>query len=147
MKLILRREPTRGAATIGELKADGEFLCWTLEDVVREEAGIPVAQWKKPGMTAIPSGLYHLTITYSPRFQVPLPLIVDVPGFSGVRIHAGNKPEDTEGCILVGLDRGTGWIGRSREALGVVFKRMQGAIAAREPITLEIVNPPAMHTA
>lgn len=147
MNLVLRRGRTVGAATIGELKADGEFLCWALEDAIRERPGEPVAMWKLPGITAIPEGTYPLTVTMSPRFGVPLPLVVDVPGFAGVRIHAGNRPEDTEGCILVGLDRGSGWIGRSREALGIVLKRIQGAIAVHEPITLTIVNPPEQHLA
>lgn len=147
MDLILRRGPTKGAATIGELKADGDFICWTLEDAIRERDGVPVSLWKLPGVTAIPAGSYQVSVTLSPRFGVPLPLVLDVPGFSGVRMHAGNRPEDTEGCILVGLDRGPGWIGRSREALGIVLKRMHGAIAVHEPITLTILNPPEQHLA
>lgn len=143
MHLVLLRNPTRNGATLGELYADGDFLCHTLEDTVRELAGVPVSTWKVPGETAIPAGTYAVTITYSPRFGIPLPLIVDVPGFSGVRIHAGNRSTDTEGCILVGLDRGADFIGRSRPALGIVLKRLAGAMQAREPIELTITNPAA----
>lgn len=147
MQFVLRREPSMGAATLGTLACDGDFLCWTLEDTVREVPGRPVATWKVNGMTAIPEGVYPLTLTFSPRFKVPLPLVVDVPGFSGIRIHAGNVPADTEGCVLVGLDRGEGFVGRSREALGIVIKRLRGAMETGEPITLAIVNPPQVHTA
>ena len=39
----------------------------------------------------------------SPRFGEVLPLIGNVVGRTGIRIHAGNYPRDTAGCILVGV--------------------------------------------
>lgn len=147
MQFVLRREPSIGPATLGTLACDGDFLCWTLEDRVREQVGQPVAAWKVAGETAIPAGLYQVTLTYSPRFGIPLPLVADVQGFAGIRIHAGNRPADTEGCILVGLDRGEGWVGRSREALGIVIKRIRGAMDLGESITLAVFNPPSVHRA
>jgi hypothetical protein len=41
-------------------------------------------------------------LSYSNKFKKFLPELINVPGYSGVRIHVGNKPEDTEGCILPG---------------------------------------------
>ena len=84
--------------TIGDLFLDGHLFCQTLEDKVREE--------KVYGQTAIPAGRYEVRGTYSKRFKVVMPQIMNVPGFEGIRIHSGNKPEHTEGCLLVGKEVG-----------------------------------------
>ena len=49
----------------------------------------------------IPVGTYPVLVTFSPRFQRNLPLIGNVPGRSGIRIHRDTKPEHSKGCILV----------------------------------------------
>lgn len=121
MTLRLLREPSRNGATIGALFIDGVFHSWTLEDVVRDV--------KVPGETAIPFGRYAVTLTPSPRFNRVLPEVLNVPNFQGVRIHAGNRKDDTEGCILVGLDRGDAWIGRSQMALSGLMAKVIGADA------------------
>ena len=94
---VLRKELT-ARSTIGELHVDGKFECFTLEDAVR-----PV---KIKGVTAIPSGVYEVVVNFSQRFRRPLPLLLNVPNFDGVRIHAGNTDADTEGCLLVGKTKG-----------------------------------------
>jgi hypothetical protein len=115
-------------ATPGFLTIEGRFLCWTLEDRVREQVGVPVEQWKVPGKTAIPVGTYPLRVTWSPRFKTMLPHVDQVPGFSGVRIHAGNTVEDTEGCILVGLRRDGDRVWDSRIALDQLLQRLGNAV-------------------
>ena len=52
----------------------------------------------------VPVGLYDLDITYSPKFKKKLPLVHNesVSERRGIRIHAGNTVNDTEGCILIG---------------------------------------------
>ena len=110
MKLVLQRQPSTAACTLGRLFVDGEPECWTLEDVVRPP------RVKVDRATAIPPGTYRVEVTHSPRFGVRLPLLHDVPGFVGIRIHPGNTADDTEGCILVGTDRGRNAILRSRAA-------------------------------
>ena len=52
--------------------------------------------------TCIPFGTYALRVTWSPRYKRWMPQVLAVPGYSGIRIHAGNTPADTAGCILVG---------------------------------------------
>lgn len=95
--------------TIGRMYVDGQYLCYTLEDKMREIPNKAVSDWKVYAQTAIPTGVYRLMISMSNRFKKPLPQILNVDGFSGIRIHAGNTSADTEGCILVGMD----WDGKS----------------------------------
>lgn len=123
MNLVLKREHFGDTFTVGKLYHDDKFLCYTLEDKVREEAGMPVETWKQFGNTAIPRGSYKVTVTFSNRFQVNLPQLLDVPGFSGVRIHTGNSSKDTEGCILVGSawDGKSDWVGGSKIAFSPLF--------------------------
>lgn len=103
----LQREEFTTESTVGRLffrlapTDSWTWLCWTLEDVVREVDGMPVGRWKIHGKTAIPVGTYPVSVTLSNRFKRPLPLLEGVPSFAGVRIHGGNTAADTEGCILV----------------------------------------------
>ena len=116
MKLEVKRFEFATNYTVGKLYADGEYVCYTLEDAVREKENTPVEQWKIPGSTAIPKGTYKVGYTFSNHFQKNLPELFNVPGFSGVRIHTGNSDQDTEGCILVGTQwAGTDWISGSHE--------------------------------
>lgn len=137
MNLELKRLQFGEDYTIGRLTLDGRFLCYTLEDKVREVIGEPVSSWKKQNETAIPIGVYPVIITMSARFKVRLPLLMDVPGFSGVRIHTGNSSKDTEGCILVGStwDGKSGWIGSSKLAFSLLFPILD---QAKEPVTITI---------
>ena len=109
IKLSLIRKIFTEESTIGELFVDGRFFCYTLEDTVRSE--------KIPGKTAIQAGTYKIVIDFSHRFQVDLPRLLFVPRFDGIRIHAGNKAEDTDGCILIGFKHGNNSIWESKSAL------------------------------
>lgn len=116
--------------TIGRLYMDGEYLCYTLEDTMRQEPDKPVSEWKVYGKTAIPTGQYKMIVNMSHRFKKALPLLLDVEGFVGIRIHAGNTSADTEGCILLG----TGWDGKSdfisnsRVAINLFMEKLSNAI-------------------
>lgn len=143
MHLDLKRTTFSKESTIGELFVDGVFECYVLEDVVRKPGEVKVF-----GKTAIPAGEYRVKVTYSNRFRRLLPLLVNVPGGTirfgagliddcGVRIHSGNTAADTEGCLLVGLDKKTDFVGRSRDAFSRLFPRIQDAVAAG-PVTLTI---------
>jgi hypothetical protein len=82
---LIRNQP-QGKALFGQLYVDGEYFCDTLENTDY----------------AIPTGFYRLRVTMSPRFKIYLPILDGVIGRTGIRIHAGNTIEHTEGCILVG---------------------------------------------
>jgi len=116
--------------TIGKMYIDSIDACYTLEDVVREE--------KVYGETAIPLGRYRVDVTFSNRFQCDMPLLVDVPNFTGVRIHAGNRAEDTHGCILVGTGVNGDSLTESRAAYNRVFPQIRDAIQRGEEVWLEL---------
>lgn len=113
---------------------------WTMEDAVREVPGQPVEQWKIKGHTAIPAGTYDLIVTFSQRFQRMLPQLVDVPGFSGVRIHAGNDHHDTEGCLLLGLgvNDSQNYILNSRAAMIDLMDELDNIMDAGIPVQIDI---------
>jgi len=113
-----------------EHDVEREHVCFSLEDMDRklEEGGIKVY-----GMTAIPLGTYRLTTDRSKRFGVDMMHLLNVPQFSGIRIHAGNDSEDTDGCPLAGLSMPMGdWISDSRAAVERIFRRVQKALADGE---------------
>ncbi len=130
MKLLLKRLHKTDKSTIGELYVDGKFECYTLEDVIRKE--------KIFGKTAIPKGTYEVVMTMSNRFKKMMPLLLNVPGYDGVRIHSGNKPEDTEGCLLLGKTRGVDSIGESRNAIAAFYPKIESALkVGKVTITIE----------
>lgn len=119
MELTLQRIDADRYRTHGRLLVERDDFCVTLED--------GPAKLGAEGKGCIPAGRYRLGLTVSPRAQAGglwtpwpdgmLPLVLDVPGFEGIRVHAGNRAEDTEGCILVGLGRTVDAITSSRAAL------------------------------
>lgn len=134
MKLVVTRSPSDEQCTLGKLTVDGEFECFTLEDIVR-----PDGEPKVFGETAIPYGLYQVVITFSPHFQRDMPLLVNVPSFDGVRIHPGNSAKDTEGCLLVGDAEGRDAISQSRFAFDALYPKIRNALDAGEEVTIEYV--------
>jgi hypothetical protein len=127
--LTIRRTVLTPTSSIGELYVDGVFECYTLEDTVQEE-GIKI-----DGDTAIPVGTYRVIIDFSNRFQKPLPHILNVPGFEGIRIHCGNTAADTEGCILLGQEKGANTVLFSRPAFNAFFAKLQTAGTAELTIS------------
>lgn len=123
--LYLKRVAYRPTYTIGKLYLNGRYFCDTLEDKYR---GDNLEKTKVKGKTAIPRGTYRGIFNYSPKFKKYLPLLMDVPYFTGIRIHSGNTAEDTEGCILVGENLEVGKVLNSR----VTYNRLASALANKE---------------
>jgi hypothetical protein len=135
LKLTLIRDIFTEQSTTGKLLVDGKFFCYTLEDFVR-----PQGAKKVYGKTAIPAGIYLIDITWSNRFKRWLPLLLNVPGFAGIRIHPGNTAADTEGCILVGASRSMDRVTESRNAFELLYKLLHEAKAKNQPLTIEILE-------
>lgn len=135
MKLLLMRTTGTEGYTAGRLLIEGLHECDCLEDEVRAV--------KLQGMTAIPAGTYQVIITMSARFKKRLPLLLNVPGFAGVRIHAGNTALDTSGCILVGShpkNGNTSYIENSRKAMSKLQQKIQAELDADEEVWITIRN-------
>lgn len=139
MNITVTREPSKQGSTIGSLAIDGVRLCYTLEDEVREVPSRPVAEWKVQNTTAIPRGRYAVIINHSGRFDRLMPLLVDVPGFSGVRIHSGNTAADTDGCILLGFLKEGNLLLNSRNAFNEFFAQLSAALAKEEQAFVTVV--------
>lgn len=125
MILTLDRKYKLPTYTIGKLYIDGEYFCDTLEDKDRgltdDMTVSEISNIKIKKETAIPTGTYKITITYSNRFKKNMPLINDVKEFEGIRIHSGNTNQDTEGCILVGFNKVKGNVINSRDTYNKLF--------------------------
>ena len=129
--------------TIGKLYVNGQYFCDTLEDTNRDfnRDGdlLDEGEAKVYAETAIPFGAYKVEVTMSPRFKRYLPLLLDVPHFTGIRIHAGNSAGDSSGCILVGLNKVKGGLVRSREYEDKLVNLLLESQKKGEKIFIEIV--------
>lgn len=118
MDLKLKRIFRGDKYTIGHLYIDGDYYCDTLEDTDRgltdDVSEEEIKRIKIYGKTAIPKGTYKVEVTYSPKFKQYLPILLNVKGFSGIRVHSGNTAEDTLGCLLVGYNKVKGQVINSR---------------------------------
>jgi hypothetical protein len=130
MRLLLERHTFHRSWTIGTLYVDFRPYCFTLEDADRLAVGLE----KVYGATAIPEGDYLVEITWSEKFERALPIVKDVPGFTGVRFHTGNTAADTEGCVIVGRKAALGRVMDSRLAFAPLFLKMQ--VATREKVEI-----------
>ena len=110
-------------------------ICDTLEPTWRDYAH---GGRKIKGCSAIPEGRYAVVISYSPRFKQWLPILLGVPNFSGIRIHAGNTAKDTEGCILVGENREVGKVLDSRKWVNALKHKIVAAKDRGEPVWINV---------
>lgn len=140
MRLTLKRIANKKDYCIGKLYINGVYFCDTLEDrdrglsdAMTEEE---IKSIKQYGTTAIPVGIYTVLLTYSPKYKKVMPLINNVKGYSGIRIHSGNTSKDTLGCLLVGKNTIVGRLTDSRNTYNALFKRLQQK--GSNKITIEI---------
>lgn len=148
MELKVKRRWYSAVSTIGELWINGTFFCHTLEDTCRDgnrdgdlaDAG----EAKVFGKTCIPAGRYEVIINQSNRFKKLMPLLLNVTGYIGIRIHFGNKAIHTDGCLLVGrYDAKTpDFVGHSVDTFERMMIRLK-AISKSEKIFITIEDLPA----
>lgn len=155
MELALHRRYNGSNYTIGSLLVDGLYFCDTLEDKNRNLSSTmsleEINKIKVKGETAIPYGTYKVTLNVkSPKYsnfdkykyvaftKGYIPRLINVPGFEGILIHAGNQDKDTDGCVLVGENKVKGQVINSQATWVKLYKLMQTAIAKGEDISITI---------
>ena len=143
MEIQVNRIARKDGYTIGRMSLNGVYFCDTLEDTDRglnstmslEE----ILSKKRKRITAIPTGRYDVVLTFSPKFKRVLPLLLSVKGYEGVRVHAGNTAEDTEGCLLVGENKEKGKVLNSRATLEKLMSVLLGCEKRKEKISITII--------
>ena len=119
LNLELYRVWKTDKSTIGILSVASKYFCFSLEDKFR----YPFV--KVPKMTAIPPGRYDIELKKSPRTGFLTPWLKNVPHFENIQIHIGNYPNDVEGCICVGINRGDDCVLRSKVAFDILIAEMK----------------------
>lgn len=115
MELYVARKFFKDTYTIGRFYCEDMFLCSSLEDPIRDLKDLnndkdfdDTGEGKIYGETAIPAGRYQVVVNFSPKLGRRLPLLIKVPGFTGIRIHSLKTAKGTEGCIGVGENKKLG---------------------------------------
>lgn len=142
MELNVKRIARKDGYTIGRLFINNEYFCDTLEDTDRGLKDTmqvnEILAKKVKAQTAIPTGKYDVILTFSPRFKRVLPLLLNVKGYEGVRVHAGNTNKDTEGCLLVGENKVKGQVLNSRATLEKLMSVLLECEKRKEKVTILI---------
>ena len=143
MKLTLERKWPKSSYTIGNFYINGQYFCNSLEDkdrgLTQDMDENTIFDIKVKGSTAIPKGTYKVEYTYSPKYKKYMLQVMNVPGFAGIRIHAGNTYKDTEGCILLGKNTKVGELTCSRATIMQLNEIVKAAIHGGQKIEIEIV--------
>lgn len=131
MKVLLERERVTDDGTLGRLSIDGAFLAYSLEPGGDEDEHPP-----------IPAGHYTVIINESTRFKRRLPLIVNVPGRLGIRVHPGNTEQNTSGCVLLGYQRSGARLSESAAACTAFQHMIAHPLASHEDVAFDVIDPP-----
>jgi len=146
MLIKLHRIANGKDSTLGMLRIDDVFECFSLEDQYQEV--------KVKGETRIPPGKYEIKFRKEPSpmreryrgrfdwFSYHLEL-QDVYGFSYIYIHSGNTDDHTNGCLLVGYQANKTTIGEyeiyhSVDAFRALYTKVGQALNAGEKVNIEI---------
>ena len=152
LRLKTQRAWKKADYTIGRFFVNDARFYESLEDTDRGTTSnysvASIRLIKIAGRTAIPSGVYKVVLSVSPRFKSKawaarygglVPEILGVKGFSGVRIHPGNTAADTDGCILIGENKAKGALVNSQKRyLELMDKYLMPAWNRKEEITITV---------
>ena len=141
-ELKLIRNEFSDSSTIGDLYWNGEKFCIVLEDKDRgltDAMDLKEIESKKVyGKTCIPYGRYQVIINFSNKFQKPMPLLLNVKGYEGIRIHTGNTELSSLGCLILGMAKQKDRILKSQDAFNLFFPKLEEALKTSKVfITIE----------
>lgn len=154
MELVVDRKWKKQGYTISNLLIDGKWFCNILEDTDRNlDSSMSISkilEIKKPSITAIPKGTYEITLdVVSPKYSKvqfykevcngKVPRLLNVKGFEGILIHAGNTDKDSAGCLLVGVNKVKGQVINSRETFKELYRLLKDKHDKGEKITIKIL--------
>ena len=125
-KLI--RQPAEGKAVPGKLYRTSHYYNKRLDKLV--ERLHYICDTLENADYLVPALIYKVQVTQSPKFKRLLPLLSQVPGRSGIRVHRGTQPEHSKGCILV-----------SAHCEQTLTARWLSEQTAKEETRIEICNP------
>lgn len=144
MELTLKRETFTDESTIGSLYIDGVFECFILEDKDRGLTDtMPLAEIvakKIYGLTAIPYGRYEVDWTLSNRFKIFMPILKNVKGYEGIRIHKGNTQIDSLGCLICGTRKKNNMVTESTLATNKLYNKIESAKKQGKKIFITITK-------
>ena len=142
MEIRVKRIARKDGYTIGKMYINGAYFCDTLEDTDRGLKSTmsvdEILARKVKAQTAIPTGKYDVILTFSPKFKRVLPLLLNVPGYQYIRVHHGNLPSSTDGCLLVGENKIKGQIINSRATLEKLMSVLLECEKKKEKVTILI---------
>lgn len=146
MEILVNRVARKDTYTIGKLFVNNIYECDTLEDKDRDANKNGVfdnGETKVYSETAIPNGRYKIILAHSPKFSPKvnnrkMPLLENVPSFTGVLIHWGNTAADSAGCILVGVNNAIGRVNNSKETFLRLLDKIEEADKRGESIWITI---------
>lgn len=153
MKLEVKRIYRGPLYTIGHLYIDGKYFSDTLEDpdrgLTQDMALSEILRIKVKGDTCVPYGTYKVNLNivspmysnlkkypYTAEAKGKMPRIMNVPGFDGILIHAGNTQADTMGCLLVGENKVKGKVINSQATWKKLYPILKKANDKGETITI-----------
>lgn len=147
MLIEVHRHTFTDKSTIGTIKI-GSRTWYSIEDkdrgLTQSMALAEIEKIKVYGETCIPYGMYKVLITQSARFTrmkrrpVFMPEILNVPGFTGIRIHPANFASQLEGCIAPGKRHINDMVTDSRTAYSEMLVLINEALKKGEDVWIDI---------
>jgi hypothetical protein len=128
VNITVQRQNFDAQCTQGEMLLNGTHFGWTLEPQSDPSKGKPYC---------VAAGTYAVLLQQSAHFNMVVPVVQNVPNFTGVEIHPGNFPPDTHACCLVGETEGTDFVGNSRAAFDALMQQLS---SVTEPITITYIG-------
>jgi hypothetical protein len=126
IELTVLRDTFTDQSVTSEILLDGTLRWYGIEP--------PNRSGPKP--FCIPAGTYKVVLAQSAHFDMIVPVVLEVPQFTGIEIHPGNFPRDTHGCLCIGEDRGPDDVTQSRAA----FDELMAVLVGQDDIQITYVG-------